>query len=463
MARTLPGTVESSISQTSAPRTAVSMSPEDLLTRQLERSSFGATDQLRSQVVAAGGFEAWLDQQLELSPDYKAKYPLGLLGEVEDRLAPLKELKFESKQERASATKTSIETITGRTIYGAAFAEDQLRQRTMTVLGDLLHVTSSSQPELFGICDFDATIRARAFGRFSDLLLATAQHPAMLVYLDQASSRADSGRVPNENYAREVMELHTVGVDGGYDETDVAELAHVLSGWSLDTRSRAFAFRPQWHDLGPFGSKGDILGWRPGPDQVGEAAGVAALEHLAHHEATAKRIAHIFARHFVSESLTPKDELVIEAAEIYKQNDTAIGPVVKHLLTSEQFASKATLMVRRPIDLVAHSLRVSNARVVDGGLSDSLGSLVGLMYVLGQVPYGWPAPNGFPHSSAAWSNAGAMIGRWNAIITLAGSASGAAKATVSNRLGLELDPSALGLSTASELATALCGAEHQLV
>lgn len=431
----------------------------DPLRRRLERATFGVTPALLAAVDTAGGFEKWLEGQISGVPGDATAEAGALLDEVESRLPPLATLRFDTKEERREATRLSLETITGRTVLGAAFGPDQLRSRMVAVLADLLHVSSSSQPELFGICDYDRVLREGAFGRFSDLLVASARHPAMLVFLDQASSRSDGGQVPNENYAREVMELHTIGVDGGYDEGDVRELAHVLSGWSVERQTRTFVFRPAWHDLGPLAAGGDILRWRPDPSQSGERVGVSVLEHLATRPAAAHRLAHRFARSFVSDTIAPDSPLVTEAAQVYLDHGTALGPLVAHLLTSEHFEREATLMLRPPLDLMAHTLRVAGGAPSAEDLGVALRALVGLMQVLGQVPYGWPAPNGYPTGSAAWSGAGAMIGRWNAMITLGGERDLARGA---EPLGIHLDPAALGAADPAGLVAALCGPEHQV-
>ena len=165
----------------------------DSLTRRLERSTFGVTPELRAEVDTAGGFESWLDQQLSdrvPTQDHVTKR----LADVEARLPQITGGRIRSGPERAETTRLCVETITGRTVFGAAFGPDQLRQRVIDVLADLLHVTSSTQPEIFGVCAYDSVLRAGAFGRFSDVLLASARQPAMLAFLDQAASRADGGR-----------------------------------------------------------------------------------------------------------------------------------------------------------------------------------------------------------------------------------------------------------------------------
>lgn len=449
-APTAPSTTTGAAPTTVA-TTTTTIDPALVLERRLERATFGVTPALRAEVDAAGGFEPWLDAQLR--PDELAA-PDGAwrLRAVDARMPELGDLRFDTTEEQRVASRLAVQTITGRTLLGAAWGPDQLRQRMVDLLADLLHVTSSEQPELFGVPDYDRVLRAGAFGRFADLLAATARHPAMLVFLDNGTSRADGGRIPNENYARELMELHTVGVDGGYDEADVVELAHVLSGWSVVRATRTYRFRPDWHDLGPLAAAGDVLGWRP--TAPGERAGEEALEHLAHHPATARRLAHQLARRFVSEAIERDHPLVVEAAEVYLGADTALGPVVRHLLLSDHFAGAATLMVRRPIDLVAHVLRTTGAelRLGEGAIDQTLQSLLGLMRVLGQVPYGWPAPDGYPWSSAAWSNAGAMISRWNGMTTLA----------AAERFGIVVDPAVAGAADRAALVATLCGPAHQV-
>lgn len=430
--------------------------------RRLERATFGATALLSAQVRTFDDLERWVDDQIGASPSFVAPDVLAFSDAVESLLADGDTEGDDT--DRADLRRRSMQTLVGRTVLGAAHAEDQLRQRMVDALADLLHVSSGQSPEVYLVPDYDRVLRDGAFGRFADLLVASARHPAMLTFLDQATSRADGGRAPNENYARELMELHTVGVGGGYDEGDVVELAHVLTGWSIDRSTRSFAFRSDWHDLGPLATDGDILGWRPSSAQTGEDAGVAAITHLAHHPTTARRVAHVLARRFVSDSIDADDVLVTEAADVYSNNDTALGPVVRHLLTSHRFDQAATLMLRRPLDLVAHMLRVAGGPLDVNELEPTIRQMTGILHVLGHVPYAWPAPNGFPFGSAAWSNAGSMISRWNAIITMceAVAPTPSAGPVARARSALSLSPDALGAADRSDLVTILCGPTHQL-
>jgi uncharacterized protein (DUF1800 family) len=245
------------------------------------------------------------------------------------------------------------------------------------------------------------------------MLVASAKSPAMLRYLDQASSRADKGRLPNENYAREVMELHTVGVGGGYDEADIKEVAYLLTGWSLtDADTGSFTFRSAWHSMGPLASGGDVLGWRPG-SLTGQAAGESFLVHLARHPKTANRLAHKLAVRFIGEHVKATDAVVTTAAKAYSDNDTAIVPMVRSLLRSSEFAASAGGKARRPFEYLAACMRGAQLRFDPAKAPDLVWAVSSSLGLLGHEPYCWPAPNGYPDSNGKWLSAGAMVSRWN--------------------------------------------------
>lgn len=255
-------------------------------------------------------------------------------------------------------------------------------------------------------------IRPLATGRFSDLLLAVARSPAMLLYLDQALSRVDGGRLPIENYAREMLELHTVGVDGGYDEEDVKEVAWLLSGWSLTSRTGSFTFRAAWHAPGPLARGGDVLGWRPGA-LTGVAAGESLLLHLARHPRTATRLAHKLAVRFVGEHVRRTDDVVTEAARVYLANDTAVAPTLRSILGSGAFRQSAGRRVRRPLEFYAATLRALRLQWDPARAGDFAAFTTGQLRQLDQIPHAWPTPDGYPDQDAAWTGAGSMVTRWN--------------------------------------------------
>ncbi len=271
-------------------------------------------------------------------------------------------------------------------------------------------------------------IRPHALGHFRDLLGAVAMSPAMMFYLDQWQSAADSmhltlavrGRriLPatrgkrglNENYARELMELHTLGVDGGYTQQDIVEVARALTGWTMNPRlSAEFVFRPEMHDAGQKVVLGHVL-----PAGRGIADGEAVLDIVARHPATAHFIARKLATRFVSD--TPSIALVDRAAETFLRTDGDIREVVRTIVTSPEFFSRAAYRskVKSPFELVASALRAMGAQP-DTSMRSA--QIVGF---LGAPMFGHQAPNGWPETGASWMNSGAILNRINFGLALAG-------------------------------------------
>jgi uncharacterized protein (DUF1800 family) len=280
-------------------------------------------------------------------------------------------------------------------------------------------------------------IRPHALGRFADLVLATARHPAMLYYLDNwISVRPDLPPGPaggrraglNENYARELMELHTLGVDGGYTQEDVVEVARCFTGWSIDRPQEEgrFVFRPRAHDGGAKRVLGHVIA--PGG---GEQDGVRVIEILARHPSTARFIATKLARRFVSDD--PPPALVNRAARVFLRTGGDIRAVVESIVVSKEFFSEEVFRakVKTPLELVA-----SAVRALDGQLPEPAGAgpatileraLVGggaatlarAITRLGQPLYEAQPPTGYPDRAEAWVNAGGLVGRMNFAATLA--------------------------------------------
>ncbi|MFN3398591.1 MAG: DUF1800 domain-containing protein, partial [Sulfurimicrobium sp.] len=239
-------------------------------------------------------------------------------------------------------------------------------------------------------------IRAHALGRFDELLLATARHPAMLFYLDQAQSVAEGGltaagrmRGLNENYAREVMELHTLGVAGGYDQSDVRALARVLTGWTVAPESaEGFRFAPRLHDAGDKMVLG--LQYPRKGVEAGEAEGIAALRDLARRPATAQRIALRLARYFVADA--PPTALVERLKRRFLESDGDIAATLGLLLTSDEFWHAGPGLFRTPLDYACLLLNVLRAGQDRRALRLSLDFLEDA----GQPLFGWPTPDGYP-------------------------------------------------------------------
>jgi uncharacterized protein (DUF1800 family) len=258
-------------------------------------------------------------------------------------------------------------------------------------------------------------VRPRALGKFRDLLGAVARSPAMLFYLDNWQSAADSGHTTlappprarrprglNENYARELLELHTLGVDGGYTQQDVIEVARALTGWSIDQREGAFVFRPAMHDA----DEKLVLGHRL-PGGRGIEDGEQVLDIIARHPATARHIARKLTVRFVSDS--PPPELVARAAETYRRTDGDIRAVVRTIVTSPEFFSRAAYRtkVKSPFELVTSALRALNAEI------DTTPRTAQIVARLGQPIFGRQTPDGWPESGGEWMNAGAILNRIN--------------------------------------------------
>ena len=289
-------------------------------------------------------------------------------------------------------------------------------------------------------------IRRHALGRFRDLLLATAQSPAMMVYLDNFQSigpdslangvnpqnpnskRGNKGL--NENYGREVMELHTVGVNGGYTQADVTALAAILTGWGVDRPAQGgpFAFDPKRHEPGPkewFGYTIDEQGHAVklagvagvpaqtfGPSNVPANAdsvkqGVAALEILAAAPQTAHFLSFLLAQRFVAD--TPPPALVDRLAQVYLSSQGDIRTVLKALIASPEFGSKQYFRnkVKTPMEFVASAFRATGTDPVNPG------ALVNTVKQMGMEPYRALPPTGYYLTADQWMNSVALVDRLN--------------------------------------------------
>jgi len=251
-------------------------------------------------------------------------------------------------------------------------------------------------------------IRPHVLGRFEDMLLAASRHPAMLLYLDNAGSIGPGSRVGqmrqrglNENLAREIMELHTLGVNGGYTQGDVRELALLLTGWSIarpqDDRPGHFMFRQIAHQPGDK----TLLGQRYGG---GEAEGVKALKALARHPATAKHIATKLARHFIADE--PPAASVDRLAGVFLATSGDLTAVTRALIEDEAAWARPLTKLRSPNELVVAALRATGA----AGLIDRR-QLVGGLRRLGQAPFAAPSPAGWPDRAQDWVAPEAMLRR----------------------------------------------------
>ncbi len=288
-------------------------------------------------------------------------------------------------------------------------------------------------PMRYYLPNFDRdVIRPHALGKFRDLLGAVAKSPAMLFYLDNWESAADSieptlaprpgsaghrdlvtaaGTPPrrresglNENYGRELLELHTLGVDGGYTQQDVINVARALTGWSIarPEEGSGFRFRPRFHDAG-----GKIVLGHALPAGRGVEDGEDVLDILARHPSTARYIARKLCQRFAGDA--PPPELVTRAADTFTRTDGDIRQVVWTIVTSPEFYARAAYRskVKSPFEVVVSSLRAVDAA------PDTSPRTAQIIARMGEPIFGHQAPDGYPETGESWMNAGAILNRIN--------------------------------------------------
>ena len=273
------------------------------------------------------------------------------------------------------------------------------------------HVEAQTHPGFTQRPAYDATIRDHALGTFEELLVAVSLHPAMLMYLDNWRSVRNA---PNENQGRELLELHTVGAGAGYTEQMVKDSAKLLSGHTVRNEVWTAFYDPARHTAGEV----EVLGFkrRNGVHDNPDLA-VEYLRHLAHHPATARRIARKLAIRFVDDE--PSEALVERVAAAFLESGTDIKATLRALVSSDEFWASAGRKVRTPIDDVVATCRVIQVRA---GAPVNLSSFVHeLSWTLGStLVYQWPRPDGAPDRAEVWASTTRMLNSWRTHWNLAG-------------------------------------------
>ncbi|MFK7954502.1 MAG: DUF1800 domain-containing protein [Lysobacterales bacterium] len=254
--------------------------------------------------------------------------------------------------------------------------------------------------EYLKIVDDRVNVRPFALGQFSQLLSANARSPAMLYYLDNFSNTRFG---PNENYARELMELHTLGVDGGYTENDVVEVARCFTGWTIDPRSEeVFAFSQEDHDVGAKTVLGVDI-----PAGGGIEDGEQVLNLLLSDPATPQFLARKLCRRFISDQ--PSESIVNSVAQSFESSGGDVPSVMRAVLLSDEFMASENQKFRRPNELVGSMVR--SLQPVDG--SNYFSVIFRQLETLGQIPFFAPDPTGYPDQQGDWLNTNALLSRWN--------------------------------------------------
>lgn len=333
------------------------------------------------------GEAAYLEEQLNFEKLKKGKVKLSSI----------------LKSDRLKAAKGKDAYFKGRQglhqgyINRAAFSTAQLYEKMCEFWSDHFNITFNELvPDLI---DFqNNVIRKHALGKFGDMLQASAKHPAMLYYLD---NYLNTKRKPQENYARELMELHTIGVDGGYTETDVKEVARILTGWQVDDAlPGGFFFNEDKHDV-----KAKVVLGVTYPAGRGAEEGEQLIDTLQKSPQTAAYISKKLCIRFVSD--TPPQTLIDKMAAKWLETGGDIKEVLRVLFLSDEFKASAGQKFRRPLEWYVGLVRVTGAEFKDYYYQNYL------LEKLGQVPFGWEQPNGYPDVAPAWANTNGLLERWN--------------------------------------------------
>jgi uncharacterized protein (DUF1800 family) len=399
----------------------------------LNRITWGANPS-SARALAQVGANAFIDQQLR--PPTRDRLPAHAQAQIDAMTiaqTPAAKLAIDLEQQRkdAAAISDPEQRREARRAYRQALAQVGREAAIRSLLRDLyspdqlkehltwfwmnhfnVHANKANIRALIGDYE-DSAIRQHALGRFRDLLAATVRHPAMLIYLD--NNRNAVGRI-NENYAREIMELHTMGVGSGYTQTDVQELARILTGLGVNlttdtpnvrpmlrhqfVRDGLFVFNPNRHD---YGDK-TFLGARIGGSGLAEVD--RALDILSRAPATSRFISRKLALYFVSDD--PPAALVERMAATFRRTDGDIAAVLKTMFESREFQASLGTRFKDPMHFVLSALRLAYD---DQPILNPV-AIQGWLNRMAEPLYGRQTPDGYGLTEAAWSSPGQMVTRF---------------------------------------------------
>lgn len=368
----------------------------------LKRTSFGVhRDEL--ETINNMGIDAYLEQQLDhLSIND---------GNLENSLKSLFPLAFQTPTQLYAGFPENItdtyHDVISATQYRQIFSKRQLYEVMVEFWSDHfnIHLLNGLGPTLKPTDDLQV-IRANALGNFQNLLQASASSPSMLFYLDNFFNQASA---PNENYARELMELHTLGVDGGYTETDIKEVARCFTGWSIrfpndpNGNYGDFIFNPLIHD----NDEKTILGNTIAAGG-GQTDGTQVLNILATHPSTAQFIARKLCIRFISDQ--PDQSTIDTVAQAFITSNGEIIDTLRALFSTNAFRNTSDQKLCRPSEYLAGMIR---ALAPDTDYPSDTGALFILAQsILGQLPFNWATPDGYPDTQSYWENTGGLLNRW---------------------------------------------------
>ena len=386
--------------------------PAPQLRHVLSRFSYGVTPSLVVQARAAGGARAWFDQQLDPAriEDQAATQMRSWFPYLDRTPASLwDEHKAGGRQGSEAAKDLQRWTLLRRT-----YSKHQLLETMVEFWSNLLHVPAPEPKCWPQRTAYDGVVRQHALGTFADMLVACDTHPAMGCYLDNAVS---TGEKLNENLGRELLELHTVGIVGDFTEDEVRDSARILTGYTCDRfRTWAAVYSRAAHSTGAV----QVLGFTDAnASDDGRAVTERYLRYLAHHPATARRIAHRLAVRFVSD--TPPDALVTRVAMAYTASGTDIRSTLRALVDSPEFAASVDLKTKTPTEDGVATYRALGVTVSAPVSVDSAANALAFQIsTIGQSPFDWSRPDGFPDITEAWTSSSRMLGSWHVHWAVAG-------------------------------------------
>jgi len=401
------------------------LTPEQRSVHFLNRTSFGPTRETIRRVNETG-IRAYLDEQLQpetISDSF-----------VEEKIAGLKTMRLSSRElielypppEKAREQGIAMAPTQGprqvilelqlARLLRAVYSRRQLYEVMVDFWSNHFNVFATKGADRWLVTSYDRdTIRPHALGRFRDLLLATAKSPAMLFYLDNwmsASPHLTSARLGpndrrrglNENYARELMELHTLGVDGGYTQKDVQEVARCFTGWTIRRpRGEAeFTFEPRLHDTGAKTVLGATI-----PAGGGMEDGLKVIDLLARHPSTAKFIATKLTRRLVADD--PPAAIVGKAETTFRQSDGDIRSVLRAIIDSPEFFSPQVYRskVKKPLEYVASAMRATASE------TQITHQLLRYLARMGEPLFLAQPPTGYPDVGSSWVSPDLLLTRMN--------------------------------------------------
>jgi uncharacterized protein (DUF1800 family) len=392
----------------------------DPITHVLNRAAFGARPGDYERVRKLGGTPseaaaAYLEQQLqpERLDDADAEYAVRRFETLSEPLGELFEYQPELLQNE----------LMRATLARAILSERQLYEVMVQFWSDHFNIDpSKGDCKWLKVADDREVIRKHALGNFADMLRASALSPAMLWYLDgRVNRRPSMVEKPNENYARELLELHTLGVHGGYTQRDVMEVARCLTGWTVRSKGQAphfqigkVEFNAAQHD---FGAK-EVLGEKIAAAPAGiakaerERLGQTELDHVLEivilHPFTAQHIGAKLCRRFIADD--PPASAVSQVAAAFKRTGGDIRATLSALFATDEFNQQRGNKLKRPFNFIVSALRATGART-DAGLE-----ILGYLVRMGHAPFNYPTPDGYPEQAAPWL--GTLLWRWNFAVAL---------------------------------------------